>query len=48
MNVKEFRQQINQAIMFLNSYDETKDYNDILRAWSILRDINESTITIEI
>ena len=48
MSPKEFRQQLNQAIMYLNRFDETQEIGDIYRAGSIIRAINESIITIEI
>lgn len=46
MSRKELTRQINQAIMFLNRYDEDHDYNNLIRVFSILKDINEAEITL--
>lgn len=40
MTKEELKQQINLAIMFLNRYDEDHNYDNLIRVFSILCDIN--------
>lgn len=46
MTSKEIKQQINLAMMFLNRYDEDHNYDNLVRVFSILKDINEAEITL--
>lgn len=46
MTKEELKQQINLAIMFINRYDEDRNYDNLIRVFSILKDIIAAEITL--
>ena len=47
MTIRELKQQIILSIMFLNRYDEDHNYDNLIRVFSILKDIDEDEITLK-